>query len=339
MREREHRSGQIQRGLSAAVLGAVALAWGLLAAPGNGPSRGSGPGIASVIPEAGPVGTAVVVRGDNFGPSIGAWLGTSEVSFNGTAVTPSYWSDREIRAPVPVGASSGPVVVTVNGRGSDGVGFAVTASGAETPEVASVSPEAGPAGTEVVVRGENFGPASAVARGTSGVSFSGVWGRPSYWSDREIRVAVPPGAPGGQVVVAAGGLAGNGVPFRVTGPAPVIGTVDPNHGPAGTELVIRGMHFGSPIAALQGAGRVSFNGTAGTPSYWSDGEIRVAVPVGAESGLVVVTAGGSAGNGVEFTVTSEGKGSGGRSEDWAVSVRSTETAAGGAGPEITSLQP
>ena len=339
MREREHRSWHIQRGLSAAVLGAVALAWGLVAAPGKGPSRGSGPGIASVIPEAGPVGTAVVVRGENFGPSIGAWLGTSEVSLNGTAVTPSYWSDGEIRVPVPVGASSGPVVVTVGGVAGVGGEFTVTGPGTSGPGIATVSPVLGPAGTEVVVRGGNFGPASAVAQGASGVSFSGVRGTPSYWSDREIRAPVPPGAPGGQVVVAAAGLAGNGVPFRVTGPAPVIGTVDPNHGPAGTELVIRGMHFGSPIAALQGAGRVSFDGTAGRPSYWSDREIRVPVPAGVESGLVVVTAGGSAGDGVGFTVTPGGKRSGGRTEDWAVSARSTETAAGGAGPEITSLQP
>ena len=180
MREREHRSWHIQRGLPAAVLAAVVLAWGLVAAPGSGPSGGGGPEIASVVPESGPVGTAVVVRG------------------------------------------------------------------------------------------ENFGSASGVAQGTSGVSIGGVWGTPSYWSDREIRVPVPSGAPGGLVVVATGGLAGNGVPFRVTGPAPVIASVDPNHGPAGTEVVIRGTHFGSPMAAVQGAGRVSFNGTAGRPTYWSD---------------------------------------------------------------------
>ena len=249
MRVREYQFRHFQRSLSAAVLGAVVLAWGAVAAPGSAPSAGSGPGVASVSPEAGPAGTEVVVRGENFGPSIGAWLGTS------------------------------------------------------------------------------------------GVSFSGVWGTPIYWSETEIRVPVPPGAPGGLVVVAAGGSASDGVPFTVMGPAPVIGTVDPNHGTAGTELVIRGTQFGSPIAAVQGTGTVSFNGTTGTPTYWSETEIRVPVPPGVESSLVVVTAGGSASNGVEFTVVSGGKAPGGKTESWVVSARSAEAADEEAGPEITSLDP
>ena len=75
-------------------------------------------------------------------------------------------------------------------------------------------------------------------------------------------------------------------------------------------------------------------------TYWSETEIRVPVPPGATTGgLVVVTAGGSASNGVEFTVVSGGKAPGGKTENWVVSARSAEAADEEAGPEITSLDP
>ena len=53
--------------------------------------------------------------------------------------------------------------------------------------IPALEPESGPAGTEVVVRGENFGPSIGAVQGTSGMSFDGVWGAPAYWSEAEIR--------------------------------------------------------------------------------------------------------------------------------------------------------
>ena len=55
--------------------------------------------------------------------------------------------------------------------------------------IPALEPESGPEGTEVVVRGENFGPSIGAVQGTSGMSFDGVWGAPAYWSEAEIRVA------------------------------------------------------------------------------------------------------------------------------------------------------
>jgi hypothetical protein len=46
-----------------------------------------------------------------------------------------------------------------------------------------------------------------------------------------------------------------------------------------------------------------FNGTAATPTSWSDTSIAVPVPAGATSGNVVVAEGASVSNGVSFTVT------------------------------------
>jgi hypothetical protein len=87
-------------------------------------SYGSGPTILSLSPTSGPVGTSVTIAGLNFG----ATQGTSTITFNGTAATPTSWSATSILAPVPSGATNGNVVVTVSGVASNGVGFTVTAS-------------------------------------------------------------------------------------------------------------------------------------------------------------------------------------------------------------------
>src|SRR5258708_4013457 len=76
-------------------------------------AAGSGspaPSISSVNPISGPVGTSVTIAGANFGAS----QGTSIVTFNGTAATPTAWSGTSIIAPVPTGATTGNVVVTVS---------------------------------------------------------------------------------------------------------------------------------------------------------------------------------------------------------------------------------
>ena len=297
----------------------------------------AGPAVGTVSPAQGAAGTEVVIRGTDFGPPEGAEQGTAGVSFNGVAGTPASWSEAEIRVAVPEGATAGPVVVTVGGQVSNGVGFTVTAAGAPRPSIVSVSPAQGAVGTEVVIRGGNFGDPEAAAQGTRGVSFSGVWAEPSLWSEAEIRVAVPEGAPSGLVVVAVEGEASDGVGFAVAGPAPVIATVDPTHGPEGTGVVIRGEHFGSPIAAAQGRSGVRFNGVWGVPTHWSEAEIRAAVPEGVASGLVTVTVGGQASNGVEFTVTAGGKGTAGA----VATTVSAATSEGeeNSGPAITSLSP
>ena len=62
-------------------------------------------------------------------------------------------------------------------------------AGGSGPAIPALEPESGPEGTEVVVRGENFGPSIGAVQGTSGMSFDGVWGAPAYWSEAEIRVA------------------------------------------------------------------------------------------------------------------------------------------------------
>src|SRR5260370_14922647 len=79
------------------------------------------PSISSLSPTSGVVGASVTITGTNFG----ATQGTSTVKFNGTTATPTSWSATSIVAPVPAGATTGNVVVTVNGQASNGVSFTV----------------------------------------------------------------------------------------------------------------------------------------------------------------------------------------------------------------------
>ena len=271
------------------------------ASPGDLRAEGSGPSITSLEPAEGVAGTEVTIRGSHFGPRVGALQGTSGVSFSGVWVTPSGWNDGEIRAVVPPGASSGPVMVSVGGQESAGVPFTVTGPGTPVPAIATVSPLLGPPGTRVTIRGANF----HSSQGAATVTFNGVEAEPGFWSEEEIRVAVPEGALPGPVVVRVKGEASRGVRFEVAaaGPAPPsLDWMGPLSGPEGTTVRIEGERFGSPEGAGQGTSGVSFAGVWATPSHWSGTLIEVPVPEGAPSGPVVVSVEGRSSGAVGFTV-------------------------------------
>ena len=83
-------------------------------------------------------------------------------------------------------------------------------SGSTGPAIESLTPEAAAEGAVVTIRGSNFGPSIGALQGTSGVSFNGVWASPTYWSETDIQVPVPAGAPSGLVTVAVGGRRATG---------------------------------------------------------------------------------------------------------------------------------
>jgi hypothetical protein len=164
----------------------------------------SPPSLTSLTPTAGPAGTAVTIVGANFGTT----QSTSTVTFNGTTATPSSWSATSIGVPVPVGASTGTVVVTVGGVASNGISFTVTAP---APSLTGLTPTSGAVGTPVTIAGANFG----TTQGTSRVKFNGTTATPTSWSATSIVVPVPIGATTGTVVVTVGGVASNGAAFTV----------------------------------------------------------------------------------------------------------------------------
>jgi hypothetical protein len=83
------------------------------------------PSITSLSLASGPVGTPITITGTNFGTT----QGSSTVTFNGTSAgTATSWSSTSITVPVPAGATTGNVVVTVLTVASNGSAFTVTPS-------------------------------------------------------------------------------------------------------------------------------------------------------------------------------------------------------------------
>ena len=66
--------------------------------------------LSTAIVLGGPLGTVVTINGSNFGAS----QSNSIVTFNGSSASAIYfWSDTNIQAKVPNGATTGNVAVTV----------------------------------------------------------------------------------------------------------------------------------------------------------------------------------------------------------------------------------
>jgi Putative Ig domain/IPT/TIG domain len=245
------------------------------------------PAITSLSQNAGPVGASITITGTNFGTP----QGSSTVTFNGiAAAAASAWSTTSITVTVPVGATTGNVIVTVLGTASNGSPFTVA------PTITTLSQTSGAVGVSITITGTNFGS----PQGSSTVTFNGTAAAAaSAWSTTSITVAVPAGATTGNVVVTVGGQVSNGSPFTIVLP-PSITSLSQTSGPAGTSITITGTNFG----ATQGTSTVTFNGiAAAAASAWSATSITLSVPAGATTGNVVVTVFGTASNGSAFTVT------------------------------------
>ncbi len=243
------------------------------------------PAITSLSPNSGAAGAPVIITGGNFGST------PATVTFNGKTASVSSWTDTQIATKVPSGATSGNVVVTVNGQASNLAGFTVLTS-SSVPSISNVSPNSGAIGAAVTIVGTNFGSSSG------SVSFNGTTAFVSSWTDTVIEATVPSGATSGNVVVNATGGTSNGVSFTVVAAssAPTITDLSPTSGVVGQAVTITGTNFGSAT------GTVTFNGTKAQVASWTDTSIATTVPTGATTGLVVVIAGNTGSNGVDFTV-------------------------------------
>ena len=238
----------------------------------------------SLSPSSGSVGSVVTISAPS-GISFGDAQGASTVSFNGVIATPTSWGIQSIIVPVPVGATTGPVIVNVGS--TYGANFTVS------PGITNISPSSGAVGTSVTVSGTNFGS----TQGSSVVAFNGVPALPTSWNNTTIVVPLPSAATTGSIQVTVNGSTSNGVLFTV---APSILSLAPQAGPVGTLVTLLGSNFG----AAQGTSTISFAGVAATPTNWSPSRIIVPVPSGAITGSVVVTVGGQISNGITFSLGS-----------------------------------
>ncbi len=229
------------------------------------------PIVTGVSPVSGPVGTAMQINGSGFGAS----QGTSAAKLNGTSLTVTAWSDTQITATVPVTATSGLMQVTVGGVGSAAnINFTVP-----LPQVNSVAPATGIAGTQITVNGLGF----QAVKGSSSLMVNGFAVTTTAWSDTQITGTLPAGVTTGPVKVTVNSLASNqDVLFIV--PNPMVTGVSPTSGPAGSQITVTGTGFG----ATQGTSSIKINSVAATVVTWSDTQIVATVPQ-TLTGLLQVT--------------------------------------------------
>ncbi|HVO63908.1 MAG TPA: IPT/TIG domain-containing protein [Terriglobales bacterium] len=159
------------------------------------------PSITGISPTSGSQGTLVTISGTNFGSTQGG----STVMFNRAAASPTSWSDSQIVAPAPAGATTGNLLVLVNGTPSNAVLFTAA------PNIAGLTPTAAAVGTPVTISGSNFGP----TQGASTVTFNGTAGVPTAWSASSVSAPVPAGATSGPVVVSVNRVPSNSSTFQV----------------------------------------------------------------------------------------------------------------------------
>lgn len=87
------------------------------------------PLISALLPDHGDIGSSVTIVGQNFG----AAQGSSTITFNGIAASPTGWSDTAIVTQVPTGATTGNVVVMTSDGSSNGFLFTIFLSASTLP--------------------------------------------------------------------------------------------------------------------------------------------------------------------------------------------------------------
>jgi YD repeat-containing protein len=275
------------------------------------------PQISAVSPTVGAAGTSVTVSGSNFG----ATQGSSTVTFNGVAATPTSWSAGEIVAPVPAGATTGPVVVTVNGGTSNGQTFTVGSVGSLAGTVtrdgdgapitgaqvkamqsgvvrATATTGAGGAYTLSLLAGTYDVQATAAGYDTQTQTGQQVTGQATtavnftlnsvfitYIYD-ELGRLVGAVDPNGETVRYGYDAVGNltSVSRQSSSQVSVV-EFSPNGGAVGATVVI----YGTGFSGTPGQNAVTFNGTAATVTSSTSTRIVTSVPAGATTGFIAVT--------------------------------------------------
>jgi hypothetical protein len=228
---------------------------------------GQGPSITSFSPTSGPSGTVVTITGTGF-------TNVLTVEFDGRNASFTVNSPTQITATIPNNATTGKITVTTTTA-------AITSASDFTvvgvPTISSLAPAAAPIGDIIVINGDNF-------TGSTSVKFNGVSATTfTVDNDGKISVTVPVGASTGKVAVTnRAGPATSAGDFTVLPPKPIVTSISPGSGKAGTEVTITGQNF-------TGATTVTFNGTAATFVVDSPTQIRAVVPLGATTGKVAVT--------------------------------------------------
>jgi hypothetical protein len=229
----------------------------------------TGPYVRSFIPHTGSAGTQVTINGTRF-------TGVTSVQFNGVTGTGlQKLSDIQIKINAPAGVTTGPLTVLSNA-------FAhVTASNFfAAPVVTNFSPAFGSAGTNVIIRGQNFTGATAVQFGLLPASYT-------VQSPTQLVAVVPTNAVTARITVFAPAASFTTTSNFVV--RPTISNFTPNVGSSGTAVTINGANLNEGSGA-GGTPQIFFNGVASTTvTNISFGQVTAVVPNGATTGKISVT--------------------------------------------------
>lgn len=160
------------------------------------------------------------------------------------------------------------------------------------PSVTSVSPTTGAAGTQVTITGSNFG----ATQGTGNLWLGSTLGMVVTWSDTQVIAKVATGSITGIAQIQQAGISSNPLPFNVN--TPIISSITPTSGLAGTLVTINGTGFGT----AQGTGQIWLGTAPGAVTSWNDTQILVTVAAGSATGTAQVLQAGVVSNAVPFAV-------------------------------------
>jgi hypothetical protein len=203
------------------------------------------------------------------------------------AATITSNTSTRVIATVPVGASTGKIVVTTsNGTSTSATNYTVNHCALT---ITSFTPTSGIVGTTVVISGDDFTGTVTVKFGTVNAAFT-------VNSDSQITTIVPTGASTSKITVTNDvGATTSGGTFTLV-QTPTISSFSPASGPAGTEVTINGSNF-------TGTTTVAFNGVAATFTLNSATRITAVVPTNASTGRITVSnPAGTATSSTDFTV-------------------------------------
>jgi mRNA-degrading endonuclease toxin of MazEF toxin-antitoxin module len=241
------------------------------------------PTISSISPTTGRAGDTITILGDGFGAPQGSgnvWLGSKY----GNVVS---WANTQVVATIASGATSGVAQVLQSSVWSNQISLTVI-----TPNITSISPTSGVAGTSVTINGTGFG----ASQGSGNVWLGSKYGTVVSWSDTQVVATIASGATSGIAQILQGGVWSNQISLTVI--TPNITSISPTTAYSGDQITITGTGFG----ASQGSGNVWLGSTYGTVVSWSDTQVVTAVASGATSGVAQVYQGGVWSNQISLTV-------------------------------------
>ena len=221
-----------------------------------------------VDPVSGPVGTKVVLFGEGFGAGKGP---QDSVLIGAYPAVIAQWKDDVIVAHVPLGATSGPMILVRDGRRRTLAHFTV-----HVPRVTAMSPSSAPIGTLLRINGEHFGFYSESGAtpysfmdfntGKNRVEIGGVQAVIYRWNDDRIDVWVPFSAKSGAVRIYRSANRPNSdgsccaergvLPIEAGGftvVTPVIESYDPQSAGLDASVTIKGKGFGTFLKTAEHA--------------------------------------------------------------------------------------